>query len=134
MTITGTGTCSTEPCLVFSYNLVFSTPTTITSISLSEDGSIVGTLQLLNSSDAVIDSISEGAGNVGTPTTYTMPTPGVSGTSFTLDLYDVSTHWVYISDISISTTPEPATCPLVLMGLGAIVWTQRRRFPWQKRS
>jgi hypothetical protein len=133
MTITGSGSCETmsgapsEPCLVFSYILTFSAPTAINSISASVDGTYGATFQLLNSSHTVIDSLSENSGNVGSPTTYTMPTPGALGTSFTFDLYDNSCCWGYVSDISVSTTPEPATYFMVTMGLGAIVWTQRRR-------
>jgi hypothetical protein len=133
VTITGSGACTTPtgapsvPCLVFSYILTFSAPTAIGSISAAVDGTFGATFQLLNSSNSVIDSLSENSGNVGSPTTYTMPTPGAFGTSFTFDLYDNSCCWGYVTNISVSTAPEPATCSIMLVGLGAIVWALRRR-------
>lgn len=125
ITLTGTGSCGA--CLVFSYNLAFSAPTTITSISFTGDAFNGATFALFNSSFVVIDSLSESSGNVGSPITYTMPTPGVSGTLFTLRLYDNSNTWTFVKDISVNTTPEPATDSMMLMALGVIFFAQWRR-------
>lgn len=117
---------SSCPCLVFSYALTFSGPTIITSISFTGDAFNGATFELLSSTNAVLDSLSVSSGNVGHAVTYTMLTPGASGTTFTLDLYDDSSAWTYVSDITGTTAPEPATYLMVLLGVAAIVWTRRR--------
>jgi hypothetical protein len=76
-----------DPCLVFSYNLSFSTPTAINSITFTGDAFNGALFELLNSGNTVPDSLAVNSGNVGSPVTYTFLTPGVSGTSFTLDLF-----------------------------------------------
>jgi hypothetical protein len=119
--------CSfSDACLVFLYDLNFSTPTAINSISFSGDAFNGATFELLSSSDAVIDSLSVSSGNVGSPVTYTMNTPGASGTTFHLALYDTSSDWTFVDNISINTAPEPATYSTVLASLALIAWTQRR--------
>jgi hypothetical protein len=129
--------CSySDPCLVFLYDLNFSTQTLINSVSFTGDAFNDATFQLLDSGNNVIDSLSVNSGNVGQGVTYTMETPGASGTSFALALYDTSSVWTFISDISVNTTPEPATYSMVLASLGVIAWIQRRRrhSPGRKRA
>ena len=120
--------CSlSNACLVFLYDLNFSAPTGINSISFTGDAFNGATFQLLNSSHTAIDSLSVSSGNVGHVVTYTLQTPGASGTSFFLALYDTSTTWTFVSDISVNAAPEPATYSMALASLGVIAWIQRRR-------
>lgn len=126
----GSGMCGSSPfnpCLVFSYDLTFSVPTTINSISFTGDAFNGAVFQLFNSSNDLLASLSESSGNVGSPVTYTMLTPGVSGTSFTLDLYDVSTFWTYVSDISVNATPEPASLGFLLPAAVLVCLVRRSR-------
>jgi hypothetical protein len=58
---------------------------------------------------------------------FTLDTPGAVGTSFSVQLFDTSTTWTYVSDIVINTTPEPATALLVVAGLSALGLTSRLR-------
>jgi hypothetical protein len=83
--------------------------------------------ELLNSSNAVIDSLAVSSGNVGHNVTYTLLTPGAVGTSFGLELFDSSTFWTFVNDIQVNPTPEPATCFMVLAGLGVLGARWRRR-------
>jgi hypothetical protein len=127
VSIDGNPCSNNDPCLVFFYHLNFSTPTAINSISFTGDAFNLATFELLNSGNAVIDSRSVSSGNVGHNVTYTLPTPGASGTSFSLKLFDDSTTWTFVNNISVNTTPEPATCSTVLASLGVIAWIRRRR-------
>jgi hypothetical protein len=120
--------CSnSNACLVFLYELDFAPVVGITSISFTGDAFNGATFQLLNSSDMVIDHLSVSSGNVGHPVTYTMLTPGANGTTFFLALYDTSSTWTFVSDITGTTIPEPATYSMVLASLGVIAWMHRRR-------
>lgn len=122
------GACSPgNPCEVFLYNLAFSTPTAINSIAFTGDAFNGAVFELLNSSNAVIDSLAVSSGNVGHDVTYTFLTPGAVGTSFGLELFDASTFWTFVNDIQVNPTPEPATCLMVLAGLGVLGWARRRR-------
>lgn len=124
------GPCSlSNPCLVFDYNLNFSTPTAINSITFVGDAFNLATFQLLDSSNSVLDSLSVSSGNVGHPVTYTLLTPGVSGTLFSLKLYDDSTTWTYVTNISVNTAvPEPSTLLMLGVGLLGFVVTVRRKW------
>jgi len=93
---------------VFLYDLNFSSPASISSISFTGDAFNGATFQLLDSSKTVIASLSVSSGNVGHNVTYTMQTPGASGTSFFLVLYDGSGAWTFVSDISVAAV-ESAT-------------------------
>jgi hypothetical protein len=127
VSIDGNPCSNSDPCLVFFYHLIFSTPTAINSISFTGDAFNLATFQLLNSTNTVIDSRSVSSGNVGHDVTYTLSTPGASGTEFSLKLFDDSTTWTFVNDISVNPTPEPATYSIVFAGLGVITWIHRRR-------
>jgi hypothetical protein len=116
---------------VFDYKLSFSSPTAISSITFVGDAFNAATFQLLDSSNTVLDSLSASSGNVGNPVTYTLLPPGLSGTSFDLKLYDDSTTWTYVTDITVNSVPAPEPSTILMLGaglLGLIVIGSRKCF------
>jgi uncharacterized protein (TIGR03382 family) len=114
-------------CLVFDYLLTFSSPVNIQSITFTGDAFNGATFALFDVTNSHLFGDSVSTGNVGHPVSFTLDTPGAVGTSFSLQLFDTSTVWTYVSDIVINTTPEPATSTLVFAGLGVLGWATRRR-------
>jgi hypothetical protein len=104
--------CSNQDaCLVFLYDVNYSTPTSINSVSFTGDAFNGATFLLVNGSRVIGNSVS--TGNVGHPVTFTMSTPSITGTSFNVELFDSSSTWTYVSNISINSVPEPATTGLL---------------------
>ena len=127
-TSVGGGGCSgANPCLVFLYDLMFSAPTTINSITFSGDAFNSAQFFLLNSSDVVIDTLSVSSGNVGHSVTETLMTPGATGTLFHLELFDDSTFWTFVDGIDVNTAPEPSTFATVFTALGAFGFLRKKR-------
>jgi hypothetical protein len=60
-------------------------------------------------------------------------TPDVTGTSFLLALYDSSSTWTFVNDISGTSTPEPSTYSMVLLSLAMIGIVQVWRTLLRKR-
>jgi hypothetical protein len=127
VSLNGNPCSNTNACLVFLYQLNFSVPTPIQSISFTGDAFNGATLQLLNSAQTVIASQLASTGNVGHTVTIIMPTPGAVGTSFSLRLFDASSAWTFVQSISVNTTPEPSTWLMMLAGLAIILAVRRRR-------
>ncbi len=126
--------CSnSNACLEFTYDLNFSTPT-IPLISVSGDAFNDATFLLVNTSTFQINAFGPFfSGNVGHPITEILTASrGNIGKSFVFDLYDSSSTWTYVSDISVGSVPEPSTiyciaaAGLILFGLSARRRLQQR--------
>ena len=127
------GPCSlTNSCLVFFYHVTFSDPVNLNSISFSGDAFNRATFQLLNSTGTVIDSLNVSTGNVGHSVTEVLNTPGATGTSFSVRLFDNSTTWTYVNNITgdvTSAVPEPASYVAVFTGMcliACLAWRKRQ--------
>ena len=114
-------------CLVFDYLLTYSSPVDIQSITFTGDAFNGATFAVFDVTNSELFSSNVSTGNVGHPVSFTLDTPGAVGTSFSVQLFDTSTTWTYVSDIVINTTPEPATALLVVAGLSALGLTSRLR-------
>ena len=126
VSIDGSPCSFSDACLVFLYDLNFSAPTGINSISFTGDAFNGATFQLLDLTRTVIYSLSVSSGNVGSDVTYTLNTRGALGTLFHVALYDNSSQWTFVSDIFVNTAPEPATYSTVLASLVLMAWIQQR--------
>ena len=126
VSMNGNPCSNSNACLVFLYDLNFSTPTEITSITFTGDAFNGATFQLLNPSHTVLDSLSVSSGNVGHDVSYTLA-PNATGTSFLLALYDTSSTWTFVNSISGTSVPEPSTTVLVSLALIGFVWGLRTR-------
>jgi hypothetical protein len=124
--LNGNPCSNSNACLVFDYDLTFSAPTSIESITFTGDAFNGATFALFDNTTSQLFGNSVSTGNVGHPVNFTLNTPGAVGTSFSLQLFDTSSTWTFLSDIVI-TTPEPTTWFLVLAGITALAWRGRRR-------
>jgi hypothetical protein len=102
VSLNGQPCSNNNACLVFEYHVTFPSTVSIPSISFTGDALNGATFRLLDSTNTVIASLSVSSGNVGHPVTYTMSTPAAVGTTFTLELFDGSSAWTYVSDITAS--------------------------------
>jgi len=100
VSLNGQPCSNSNACLVFDYHVTFPSTVSVTSVSFTGDAFNGATFQALDSTNTVIASLSVSSGNVGHPVTYTMSTPAAVGTTFTLKLFDSSSAWTYVSDIS----------------------------------
>jgi hypothetical protein len=100
VSLNGQPCSNSNACLVFDYHVSYTSTVSVSSVSFTGDAFNGATFQLLDSTNTVIASLSVTSGNVGHPVTYTMSTPGAVGTTFTLKLFDSSSAWTYVSDIT----------------------------------
>jgi hypothetical protein len=115
--------------LVYRYELDYDQAVTISSIvvqgaAFNGPNSI---LRLLNAQRTVLDSIATSGGN--TFQTFTLNTPGATGTVFFLDEFDTSTTWRFRSDITINAAavaPEPGSLCLLAASCLALIGLRRR--------
>jgi hypothetical protein len=117
---------STTQFLIYRFELMFNQPVDISSIAVTGVAFNDDVLRLLDSNRNVLDSVTSFAGN--NFATLTLNTPGVTGRTFFLDEFDLSSFFRYRSDIVVNATavPEPATL-WMLLGVIALIVLMRVR-------